>query len=220
MNAESLGHLANLLFGAAYLVRGILWLRILSIVACVIMAFFNYFAPAEPLWVAIYWNVSFTLVNLIQVWVLLRERGAVSFTEEEKELYQTMFRQMSPVEFMKILRIARWESFEPGMTIIERDSEVSQIHLIYHGSVRVSIDAGHEVDLRDGAFLGEMAFVSGGLASGDVTTSTQTRTLSWRFEDLRGLFRRNPEIKAMFHSLINTDLASKLIPKRQVAEAP
>lgn len=154
LSAESLGHIANLLFGAAYLVRGILWLRILSIVACVIMAFFNYFAPAEPLWVAIYWNVSFTLVNLIQVWLLLREKGAVSFTEEEKELYQTMFRQMSPVEFMKILRIAHWNTLDAGEAIIRRGSTVSQLSLIYHGSVRVSIDDEHQVDLKDGAFLG------------------------------------------------------------------
>lgn len=64
-------------------------------------------------------------------------------------------------------------------------------------------------------FLGEMAFVSGGTASGDVTTAIPTRILSWRFDDLRSLFRRNPEIRATFHSLINTDLASKLIPKPQ-----
>ena len=56
MTVQLLGHLANLAFAAAYLVRGILWLRILSVVGCSICLVFNYFAPATPLWTAIFWR--------------------------------------------------------------------------------------------------------------------------------------------------------------------
>ncbi|MGI9240760.1 MAG: cyclic nucleotide-binding domain-containing protein [Verrucomicrobiales bacterium] len=213
MNADSLAHIANLLFGAAYLVRGILWLRVLSIVACVLMAFFNYYAPPDPLWVAIYWNIFFANINAVQVWLLLRERGSVSFSEDEKELYETMFRQMSPVEFMKILRICKWESVTSGTTIIERNSKVSELRLIYNGSVLVTTESGEEIELRDGTFLGELAFVSGSPASGDVEALSPTRLIAWSFDELHGLFLRNPEIKSRFQSLISADLASKLIPK-------
>lgn len=212
MNAEALAHIANLLFGAAYLVRGILWLRILSIIACVIMALFNYYAPAEPLWVAIYWNLFFSAINTIQVWLLFRARAAVSFSEEEKELHGTMFRNMSPLEFMKILKVGTWKTLNPDTTFIRKGSKVSEVHLVYHGVVRVEIDEATEVELRDGTFLGEMAFVSGEPASGAVSTLTKTRLISWRFDALRRLFLRNPEIRSGFLALISSDLANKLIP--------
>ena len=212
MEAHWLAHLANVLFGAAYLVRGILWLRILSIVACTVMAFFNYYAPAQPLWVAIYWNIFFSVVNTIQVWLLFRERSAVTFTDEEKELYETVFRDMSPMEFMKILRVGQWETLDAGATIIGRDSEVSEIRLVYHGKVLVEIDDETKAEVKDGAFLGEMAFVSGSKATGEVSTLTKTRVLTWPFKELHRLFHRNPEIKSSFQAIISSDLATKLTP--------
>lgn len=212
MDPQWLAHSANVLFGAAYLVRGILWLRLLSIVACTIMAFFNYFAPESPLWVAIYWNVFFAGVNVVQVWLLLHERAALSFTDEEEELYSTVFRNMTRLEFMKILRVGQWETLDPGTTFIEKGVEVFEIRLVYHGTVRVEIDEKTTVEVKDGAFLGEIAFISGSTASGTVTTITNTRLLSWPFEELRKLFRRNPEIRSAFQAVINSDLASKLKP--------
>jgi CRP-like cAMP-binding protein len=211
MNCETLAHAANLLFGAAYIVRGIFWLRVLSIIACVIMAFFNYYAPEQPLWVAVYWNLFFSAVNAIQVWQLIRERSAVVFTVEEEELYETMFRQMSAIEFMKIVRLGCWETMDPGTTLIHKNSEVSEIRLVCCGTVIVDIDNDTRIELKKGAFLGELAFVSGGLASGEVSTLTKTRVISWPFDELRRLFRCNPEIRSGFQSLISCDLATKLI---------
>ena len=208
MTFEWFAHLANVLFGAAYLVRGILWLRILSIVACILMAFFNYFAG--PIWVAIYWNLFFSAVNLVQVWVLMRERAAVFFSDEEAELHETIFQQLSPLEFMKVLRVGHWETVPAGTVIIDKGSEVTEIRLVYHGSAEVEIDSDTRIEIKDGAFLGEMAFVSGKPASGKVTTKTDIRLLSWPFTELRHLFRRNPEIRSAFQTVISSDLASKL----------
>lgn len=210
MTVEWLAHFANVLFGAAYLVRGILWLRLLSIVACILMAFFNFFAPEEPLWVAIYWNIFFSGVNLVQVWLLMKERAAVLFNDEEAELHETIFRQLSPLEFMKVLRVGNWETVPAGTVIIDKGSEVTEIRLVYHGTAEVEIDSDNKIEIKDGAFLGEMAFVSGKPASGKVTTKTDIRLLSWPFTELRHLFRRNPEIRSAFQSVISSDLASKL----------
>ena len=71
MSPHLLGHLANLVFAAAYLVRNADRLRVLSILGCLLAACFQYAAPAEPLWTGIGWNLFFALLNTFN---LLRPR--------------------------------------------------------------------------------------------------------------------------------------------------
>lgn len=67
MSAHLLGHLSSLVFMGAYLVRGVLWLRALSVAGCSIAFLFNWLAPATPLWTAMFWNAVFIGVNAIAV---------------------------------------------------------------------------------------------------------------------------------------------------------
>lgn len=98
-------HLASVLTLLAYLVKYILWLRVLTILACIAGIVFNYFVAPKPLLPVINWNLVFILINVVQVAIILKERRAVQFTEEERELYQTLFNNFAPFEFMKLLRL-------------------------------------------------------------------------------------------------------------------
>jgi hypothetical protein len=69
------GHLANLVFAAAYLVRNVERLRALSIVGCLLCACFHYAAPSEPLWTGIGWNLFFAVLNAV---TLLRGKRRAS----------------------------------------------------------------------------------------------------------------------------------------------
>src|SRR5205085_5192255 len=102
------GHLASVLTMLAYLLKDILWLRLLTILSCVAGIAFNYFVPATPLWTVIYWNVLFAIINIVQIAIIIKERSGVHFTEEEKELHDTLFKNFAPFEFMKLMRIAKW----------------------------------------------------------------------------------------------------------------
>ena len=81
MSANLFGHLANLVFAAAYVAKDFLWLRILSVGGCTASLFFNYYAPATPLWTAIFWNGAFASLNLVAiVRTLLRRRRRPSLS--------------------------------------------------------------------------------------------------------------------------------------------
>src|SRR6266436_9645334 len=83
------GHLASILTMAAYLLKDILWLRLLTILSCFAGIAFNYFVPATTLWTIIYWNVLFAAINIVQCAIIIRERSGIQFTDEEKELHET-----------------------------------------------------------------------------------------------------------------------------------
>src|SRR6516164_5723253 len=76
---------ANLLYLASYSVRDILWLRILTIVAGVLLIPY-YYLQSKPLWIAISWNLVFVGINLFWVARLLLERRSVQLTEDEQRL--------------------------------------------------------------------------------------------------------------------------------------
>lgn len=76
MSAHLLCHLSSLVFAAAYLVRGVLWLRVLSVCGCSIALTFNYLAPATPLWTAMFWNAVFIVVNAVSIGRTLARRRA------------------------------------------------------------------------------------------------------------------------------------------------
>ena len=103
MNIATLaGHLAFGLIAFSFLVKDIFWLRILSIAASLFSVFYNYVIPAEPMWLAINWNFVFIAVNIYHIGVILYEKREVKMDDKNQELYDTLFKEMTPVEYLKI----------------------------------------------------------------------------------------------------------------------
>ena len=70
---ELAGHASFALIALSFLVKDILWLRVLSVAASVAGIAYNYFGPATPLWLVIYWNIFFLVINLTQIALILRD---------------------------------------------------------------------------------------------------------------------------------------------------
>src|SRR5436190_18764079 len=147
------GHLASVLTMLAYLLKDILWLRLLTIFSCFAGIAFNYFVPATPLWTVIYWNVLFALINIVQIAIIIKERAGVHFSEEEKELHDTLFKNFAPFEFMKLMRIGKWLEAKPGEVLAVEQQSLDAVMLIYNGMARVEKDGKEIAKLKDGNFI-------------------------------------------------------------------
>ena len=99
------GHLAFGLIAFSFVVKDIFWLRVMSITASAFSIFYNYFIPAEPMIIAIGWNFIFITVNLYHIAIIVYEKRPVKMSPKDRELYDTMFKSMSPVEYLKITTI-------------------------------------------------------------------------------------------------------------------
>ena len=134
------GHLAFGLIALSFLVKDIFWLRLMSITASCFSIFYNYFIPAEPMIIAIFWNGVFIAVNLYHIGIILYEKRQVKMDDKNEELYSTLFKDMTPVEYLKISRAAQWETLKPNMRIITQGMPVPDLYLIYNGTVDVLVD--------------------------------------------------------------------------------
>jgi cAMP-binding proteins - catabolite gene activator and regulatory subunit of cAMP-dependent protein kinases len=205
-----LGHAASVLTMAAYLLKDILWLRLLTILSCIAGISFNYLVPATPLWTVIYWNILFMIINLVQIAIIIKERSGIHFTEEEKELHDTLFKHFAPFEFMKLMRIGKWSQAKKGQVLAVEKQPIDSVMLIYNGRVSVESKGEEVAQLKDGNFIGEMSFITGGVATATVRALERTRYLSWSKSDIEQLLKRNPSMRSPMQGALSTDLSKKL----------
>lgn len=206
-----IGHLSYALAALSFLLRDILLLRLVAIAAASANLTFAFNGANGPNWIPVFWQSVFIVINTVWSARLIHERRGVNFSDEERELYATVFRTFSPVEFMKLLRIGTWRNAAPGEVVAERGADLSHVMLIYNGSASVQQARGHRVELKDGAFIGEMSFLQGGRATADVTITTPTKILQWPKEALQQLIARNPGMRASLTTVFGQDMAKKLI---------
>jgi hypothetical protein len=204
-------HFANVLYLFSYLVKDILWLRALTVVAGLVLLAYYFLLPT-PLWAAVAWNVVFLAINLRQIRILVLERRPVHLRPDEMRLYQLAFRRLSPREFVRLLAVGRWGSFEAGQHIVRRGEPLRELSILASGRVRVEVDGRTAAELRPGCFVGEMSFVSGKDPNADVVTSEPTRTVTWGKDALRTLLSADTQLRAAVQQVIGEDLVAKLRP--------
>ena len=207
---EFIGHLAFLLTAISFYLKDILLLRFLAIISALVGIGYNYFLPVGPLWLPIFWLGVFTAINLWRIVGILTERYSIQFNEDEQELYETIFKDFSPVEYMKLIRIAEWRDAAEGLVFASEGEAVDGLRLLFSGEVSVARDGNEIGRARDGALIGEMSFIQGGGASATVTAAVPCRYVFWPEEALRGLLRRNPNIDVAMKHVFSLDLTRKL----------
>lgn len=202
-------HVANVLYLGSYLVKDILWLRLLTVVAGVLLMLTFYFR-ADPLWGAIGWNALFTAINVAQIVLLVRERRPVRLTDREQRLYKLAFRSLSPREFRRLLDLATWQDAADGAELVAKGRELDRVMIITDGAVDVSVSGRPPVHLGPGRFIGEMSFLSGQAPTADVTARGPTRLVVWPAAELRAFLAGAPDLRSALQLVLGNDLVTKL----------
>jgi hypothetical protein len=207
---DFVGHFSFLLIALSFFMRDMLMLRIFAMAGNLVGVIFNYFVPGGPIWLVMFWLSLFFMINFVRIITLIIERRGVSFSEEERELFQTIFQSFSPVEFMKLMRLGEWRTAEPGVALANQEEALADLKLIYNGEVAIYKDE-QEVDRsRDGTLIGEMSYIQGGNATATVLVERLTRYVSWPREELRKLLKRNPTMDLSMRTVFSQDLVRKL----------
>ena len=209
--ATIVGHLAFGLIAFSYLVKDIMYLRILSIVASLFGMFFNYTVPVEPMWLPIGWNGLFVLVNLYHISILLYEKRPINMDDKNTELYETLFKELTPVEYLKISKAAQWQHYEPDDVVIRQLHLVPDLILIYNGTIDVKVDNNKVAELRDGQFVGEMSFLTEKSATATCVVKHATECLVWKQKEFKELLKRNPSLYFTIQSLLSAQVSNNLV---------
>jgi len=210
------GHLAFGLIAFSFLVKDILYLRLLSILASLFSVFYNFYIPVEPMMIAVGWNFVFVVVNLYHIAVIVYEKRPVKMDDKNAELYETLFKDMTPVEYLKISKIAKWVKMKSGKHIIKQGGRVNELVLVYNGTVDVAVDGKKVAELKDGQFVGEMSFLTEKPATATCIVKYAAECLVWKQHEFKDLLKRNPSLYFTIQSLLSAQVSSNLVKRSKI----
>lgn len=203
-------HVGTALLLIGYFIRDELKLRVMIIVSSAVFNFYYWLVPDPPLWDAVLTGVLMIAVNLWVLSQVLMDRTTFRMTVEEKRLF-SMLSSLTPGQFRKLLRIARWskpESNSPQL-LTEEDKPSDRLFFVVDGEVTIRKQE-QDFPLPAGHFVGEIAFVRGGAATANVWAPMGTRLIDWNVEELSALGERYPALGNAVAALLTQDLADKL----------
>lgn len=211
-------HCGNVLYLLAFVVRDILWLRVLIVVAqAALMPYYCFSSDdGHPLLPPIMWGSLTIGINIVQIILLLLQRNPIFLDEAELKLYRSKFRGMRVRDFMKLMQAARWHRGQQTEAILNQGDTVQHLWLLTDGEATVEVDGRRVTEIGAGEFVGEMALLTGEPASATVLARPGIQYVTWEAKDLRGLFTSRPDMEAKFRSILGADLVQKL---RRVSEA-
>lgn len=215
MNLTFLDDLANLLFISAYLVKDILWLRLLSIVGSLTVLPYYLLRP-EPLTTPAMWSCVFIGINATRAWGIVRERRPVPFSADEQLLYDRTFSTLSPAQFKRLLAIGTWRDLEPGYVLHATGDPPGAITAIVRGELeerRHGRVLGHA---GAGDLAGLVSLLGGSVELYDATVTRPARVLCWDVVELRERTGHDAALTAALRKIAGAAVAQKLV---QVVEA-
>ena len=207
--ADVPAHISYVLIAISYWLTNIYWLRITAVVGLALeIVYFQLSGGAMHAGIA--WDLVFIAINLYQIYWLVAERRKLKTMEHAHLLRQGVFAGFNDAQLARLVAAGSWRELEPGAVLTEQGKPVAELVLICDGQALVDVHGATVAHLRGGAFVGEMAFVSGNPASATVVVEQPTRAFVFDMERLRKLVDIDDLVAVAIHRVIGRDLARKL----------
>jgi hypothetical protein len=199
---------ANILYLVSYTVRDILWLRILTVVAALLLIPYYEMQPT-PLTDAIYWNVVFIAINVYWIIRLFIERRPVHFTADEARLKAISFPTLTDREAKKLFAVGEWDDVAPGLSLVQRDNQTQRFSVILRGSADVLHDRTKISELGQGQFVGTIDLQANDLTL-DVLVRKEVRAMCWARDILQNFVTKRPDVDLALERSVGLEVQNLL----------
>ncbi len=206
--SKFLGHVNYILVILSVSMSSMRWLRIFAIASGLTGVIYYGFLISDL--ISATWEFIFTGVNAVQLTLILLASRMRRLNEDERLFIEAVMPTLEGNLRARMLKIARWETREPGEVLIEEGQAAPQLVFIARGAA--SVEKGEKLIgvCGPGDFLGEMSFLSGNPASATVRVSNEIRCCVYDPAELRALLQRNPPIRQALELSFNRNLVGKL----------
>lgn len=213
--ADVPGHAAFILIAISYYLTNIYWLRVIAVIGLSLeIVYFN--LAGGSMHAGIAWDVVFIAINLFQIYWLVDEKRKFRRVQDAHLLRQGVFAGFSDGQLARLVTSGHWKDLDPGTVLTHQGQDVSALTLICDGHAVVDVGGNIVAQLTNGAFVGEMAFVTGKPASATVIVEQPTRAFVFEMTKLRKLVDTDESVAMAIHRVVGRDLAAKLQHRNDV----
>ena len=206
IDLEVVANTSYALLLASYIMRDILWLRVLTVISLLFEIPYFYFQP-DPLWAGIGWDGAFIAINVFWITILVFERRPVHFTPEQKRLWETALHRLKPRHARRLFEAGTLKSLAPNETVVTRGGTMDEVALISEGKVKLMIDEKKIEELGPGHFVGVALFLDDqSRATTTVIPVENTRVITWKVDELRKLMKKDNELSTAIEATMAVDM--------------
>lgn len=196
----------------SYLMRDILWLRVLTVISLGFEIPYFYFRQA-PLWDGIGWDVAFIAINVYWIARLVFDRRPVRFTAEQKRLWETALHRLHPRHARVLFKRGTPRAIAPNEIVLKQGDMSDELLLIAEGKVELRIHEEKVEELGPGHFIGSASFLERDLDFPMVTTIVAiepTRVITWKEKELRALIDGDNQLSTAIEATLGLEIADLL----------
>ncbi len=206
---DAFGNISYVLIAVSYYLTRMFWLRVLAVAGLGFEILYFAFSGGQ-LMTGIGWNVVFISINLYQLWHLVEHARRARLAPELAVLRRGVLAGLDDAQLGRLFRTGVWRDVGAGDALTIEGQPVAALYLLGSGHATVEVEGEQVARLAPGAFVGEMAFLSGNTASATVRTVEPSHIFAFDPVKLRRLIATDEQISAAMHRSVGQDLAQKL----------
>lgn len=163
-----------------------------------------------PLWTPVGWTALFMAINLYHITCILLERRPVKMSPDEQRLYDLAFRNFRPREFLKLLKVGKWETARQGDLIFNEGDFITQIVVPISGSVSAGQGGENVATLDQGELIGAGVALTNQSSAFEARLGEDSKYMCWSKSDIDKFIERDPGLSRKFDDVVNRHLVAQI----------
>ncbi len=213
------GHFSYVLIAISYWLSDIFWLRVVAVVGLSFEILYFWHSGGD-LRTGIGWDIIFILINLYQLYRLLKDRLSLRLPEGDRELLRSVLTGLDDLQIARLLNAGKFVDLADGTRLAEENEALERIFFICSGRAGVMIGGREVSHLEKGSFVGEVAFLTDKPATATVIAEGDMRAIAFDSRTLRQFFDKETEVAGLIYRLLGRELANKIkVSNRLLATA-
>lgn len=152
----------------------------------------------------------FLFANGIHLIYYVNKVLGYNLSQRDLEMKKMIFDFMENADFKTLINAAKWEKATKDTYLIEDNTSLDKLILIYEG--RANVFKGDEIiaELEPGNFAGEMSFMTGMKTNADVIVAKEIEYIFWERSTILDLMEKSETLEMGLYAVLNKDLITKL----------
>lgn len=177
----------------------------------------HYALRNPPIWGSSLLNVCLVAINLVLLVLIVLDRTTLRMSDTDRRLYGH-FQTFTPGQFRRLRRLMQDETAPPGAQLTTEGAAMADLLLVDAPVITIR-KQGQSFPIGGTVFIGEVAYLTGDMASADVILPQGGVVHRMSGAALRRLTAQKPAIGNALIALFGRDLARKLADSAPMARA-